>query len=59
MVGSTGTLVRTRKIAITLPNSILWKIDRDRGDVPRSRYILRAIESYFQVKKGGRIKGEH
>ena len=59
MVGSTTSADRTRKIAITLPKSILQKIDNERGDIPRSRYILRAVEGYLQVKKGARIKGEH
>jgi hypothetical protein len=59
MVGSTTSADRTRKIAITLPKSILQKIDNERGDIPRSRYILRAVEGYLQVKKGSRIKGGH
>jgi metal-responsive CopG/Arc/MetJ family transcriptional regulator len=37
----------TVKLGITLPKSILQKIDTKRGDIPRSRYIRRAIESYL------------
>ncbi len=35
----------TIKLGITLPKSIIQKIDNKRGDTPRSRYIRRAIES--------------
>jgi metal-responsive CopG/Arc/MetJ family transcriptional regulator len=37
----------TVKLGITLPKSILQKIDTKRGDIPRSRYIRRAIERYL------------
>jgi hypothetical protein len=30
----------TEKIGITLPKSILQKIDKKRADIPRSRYML-------------------
>jgi metal-responsive CopG/Arc/MetJ family transcriptional regulator len=41
---------RTEKLGITLPISLLQKIDTNRGDIPRSKYIRRAIESYFKAK---------
>jgi metal-responsive CopG/Arc/MetJ family transcriptional regulator len=37
----------TIKLGITLPKSIIQKIDQRRGDIPRSRYIRRAIERYL------------
>jgi metal-responsive CopG/Arc/MetJ family transcriptional regulator len=37
----------TVKLGITLPKSIIWKIDNKRGDIPRNRFIRRAIESYL------------
>jgi metal-responsive CopG/Arc/MetJ family transcriptional regulator len=37
----------TIKLGITLPKSIIQKIDNKRGDIPRSRYIRRAVERYF------------
>jgi metal-responsive CopG/Arc/MetJ family transcriptional regulator len=37
----------TVKIGITLPKSTIQKIDQRRGDIPRSRYIRRAIERYL------------
>ena len=52
---------KTEKLRITLPKSILHKIDQVRGDIPRSKYIRRAIETYLgtsRVKKrrGGKSK---
>jgi metal-responsive CopG/Arc/MetJ family transcriptional regulator len=37
----------TVKIGITLPKSTILKIDSKRGDIPRSRFIRRAVESYL------------
>jgi metal-responsive CopG/Arc/MetJ family transcriptional regulator len=37
----------TVKLGITLPKSIIQKIDNKRGNIPRSRYIRRAVESYI------------
>ena len=37
----------TVKLGITLPKSILQKIDTKRGDIPRSRYIRSAVERYL------------
>jgi metal-responsive CopG/Arc/MetJ family transcriptional regulator len=39
---------RTEKLGITLPISLLQKIDNKRGDIPRSTYIRRAVESYLK-----------
>jgi metal-responsive CopG/Arc/MetJ family transcriptional regulator len=44
----------TVKLGITLPKSIIQKIDQRRGDIPRSRFIRRAVESYLD--KGMDIK---
>jgi len=41
---------RTEKLGITLPVSLLRRIDNNRGDIPRSTYIRRAVEKYFKVK---------
>ena len=41
---------RTEKLGITLPISLLHKIDSNRGDIPRSKYIRRAIEKYLKAK---------
>jgi metal-responsive CopG/Arc/MetJ family transcriptional regulator len=42
-----STLDMTVKLGITLPKSIIQKIDHQRGDIPRSRYIRRAVERYL------------
>ena len=39
---------RTEKLGITLPISLLHKIDNNRGDIPRSTYIRRAVENYLK-----------
>lgn len=39
---------RTEKLGITLPISLLQKIDNKRGDIPRSTYIRRAVENYLK-----------
>jgi len=44
------TMDMTEKIGITLPKSILLKIDQRRGDIARSRYVWRAIEKYLSSK---------
>jgi metal-responsive CopG/Arc/MetJ family transcriptional regulator len=41
------TMDMTVKLGITLPKSIIHKIDNKRGDIPRSRYIPRAVERYL------------
>jgi metal-responsive CopG/Arc/MetJ family transcriptional regulator len=42
-----ATIDMTIKLGITLPRSIIQKIDNKRGDIARSRYIRRAIERYL------------
>jgi metal-responsive CopG/Arc/MetJ family transcriptional regulator len=42
----------TVKIGITLPKSTILKIDNKRGDIPRSRFIRRAVESYLDKGMG-------
>jgi metal-responsive CopG/Arc/MetJ family transcriptional regulator len=57
MVSSTtaaNNVDRTEELGITLPISLLKKIDSNRGDIPRSKYIRRAIEDYLKSKGSGR-----
>jgi hypothetical protein len=35
---------KTKKVGITLPNSLIKQTDKLRGDVKRSTYIRRAVE---------------
>jgi len=52
MTSSTNVVTdNTVKLGITLPKSIIQKIDQKRGDIPRSRYIRRAIEKYLSSSK--------
>ena len=46
-----ATANMTVKIGITLPKSTIQKIDQRRGDIPRSRYIRRAVERYLDSSK--------
>jgi metal-responsive CopG/Arc/MetJ family transcriptional regulator len=39
---------KTDKLGITLPISLLHKINNKREDVPRSTFIRRAVESYLK-----------
>ena len=39
-----ATMDMTVKLGITSPKSIIQKIDNKRGEIPKSRYIRRAIE---------------
>jgi metal-responsive CopG/Arc/MetJ family transcriptional regulator len=41
----------TVKLGITLPKSMIEKIDNKRSDIPRSRYIRRAVERYLGSSK--------
>ncbi len=38
----------TTNISFTIPSELLRKIDNDRGDVPRSRFIMRLLEKAFK-----------
>ena len=42
---------RTEKLGITFPKTLLHTIDNKRGDVPRSTFIRRAVESYLKTRK--------
>ena len=37
-------------ISSTIPSELLSKIDSDRGDVPRSRFIKRLLEKAFKAE---------
>jgi metal-responsive CopG/Arc/MetJ family transcriptional regulator len=39
---------KTKKVGITLPNSLIKQTDKLRGDIPRSTYIRRAVEYYLK-----------
>ena len=56
MTGSTIAVDKTVKLGITLPKSIIQRIDKKRGDIPRSRYILRSIENYLSSSSSSSSK---
>ena len=37
----------SKSAGISLPTELLSKIDKDRGDISRSRYIVRIIERVY------------
>lgn len=41
-------------IGISLPKEILARIDTERGDVSRSRYLLRKLEKMYSI--GGSVE---
>jgi hypothetical protein len=38
-------------IGISLPKELMKKIDIDRGDIPRSRYMLRLLEKQYAFRQ--------
>ena len=38
---------KCKPIGISLPKEFMQKIDVERGDVPRSRYVLRILEKQY------------
>ena len=40
--------MQSANVCLTLPMDVLTKIDQSRGDVSRSRYILRLVEKAYQ-----------
>jgi metal-responsive CopG/Arc/MetJ family transcriptional regulator len=50
MTGTTS-VDKTEKVGITLPKSILQKIGKVRGDIPRSIFVRRAVETYLKQRK--------
>ncbi|MGB8935195.1 MAG: hypothetical protein WCC17_08825 [Candidatus Nitrosopolaris sp.] len=42
---------KTGKVGITLPNPLIKKTDKLRGDIPRSTYIRKAVEYYLKQAK--------
>lgn len=44
-------IIHKNPIGISLPENVIEKIDMQRGDVTRSRFILRLIESSLNLKE--------
>jgi len=46
--GFIRSMETNKTVSLSIPKNVLNKIDTNRGDVNRSRYILRLIESNFE-----------
>jgi metal-responsive CopG/Arc/MetJ family transcriptional regulator len=44
-------MTKVNPVGISLPTEIISKIDAERGDVPRSRYILRVLQDTYSKKR--------
>jgi hypothetical protein len=38
-------------IGLSLPKEIISKIDTERGDISRSKYLLRILEGFYSIRK--------
>lgn len=38
------------KVTLSLPDKVVQDIDQDRGDVPRSRFVMRLIEKAYKQR---------
>jgi hypothetical protein len=45
-------------LGISLPRKIVTQIDAERGDVPRSRYLLRILENVLEYKDSKQCDSE-
>ena len=41
-------MLRCKSTGLSLPEELLRKIDSERGDIPRSRFLLRIIERAYK-----------
>ena len=44
-----------RVIGVSIPKDLIQKIDADRGDINRSRYIRRLVETAYVAKESQQI----
>jgi metal-responsive CopG/Arc/MetJ family transcriptional regulator len=42
-------------ICVTLPEKLIQKIDSDRHDVSRSRFVMRLLEKAYNLEEGAEI----
>jgi hypothetical protein len=43
-------LQKNKPTGFSLPSELIRKIDTERGDIPRSRYLLRILERVYPVE---------
>jgi hypothetical protein len=46
---------RTKGIGISLPKEFMKRIDGERGDIPRSKYVLRILEKQYTIEEKNAI----
>ena len=44
-------MAKVNSVGISLPTEIISKIDIERGDIPRSRYILRVLQDTYSKRR--------
>lgn len=45
-------VTKTTVVGISFPQLLVQRIDKDRGDVPRSRFLVRLVEHAYGLKEG-------
>jgi len=45
---------KSSSAGLSLPNEVLARIDAERGDISRSRYVLRQLEKALQTGESSR-----
>jgi metal-responsive CopG/Arc/MetJ family transcriptional regulator len=45
-----------RRVNISIPGVLAERIDKERGDVSRSRFVLRLLEKAYNIRKEERIR---
>jgi metal-responsive CopG/Arc/MetJ family transcriptional regulator len=43
-------MTKANSVGISLPTEIISKLDTERGDIPRSRYILRVLRDTYSKR---------
>jgi metal-responsive CopG/Arc/MetJ family transcriptional regulator len=46
---------RYKATGLSIPTELLYKIDAERGDVSRSRFLLRLLEKAYEEKQNKEI----
>jgi hypothetical protein len=43
--------INSKMLGISLPNEVLLKIDKDRGPIPRSTFLVKLIEIAYNTNR--------
>jgi metal-responsive CopG/Arc/MetJ family transcriptional regulator len=47
------------RIGLSISKIIIEKVDNDRGDIPRSRFIERILKKYYQIQEPAKNKNRN